>query len=228
MMVQRRSVWGVALAAAVLLAGCGGGDLEVEDRTSLEEEEDPAPDDEAAEADDDGSDVEVDETEPGDGSSDEAHDGSEDTTVEEDLVACDLATTQPVIELDQEEYERAMLDANFELEILVMDLAGVLDSFLAGATADETYADELRARRASWVEITDPVRGLAPPSAAEPWHDRAIGSFDRVCEALDDGLAGVEEGDDLRADAHVEAIQGFPSLLNELHANAACGPAESC
>ena len=55
-----------------------------------------------------------------------------------------------------------------------------------------------------------------------------MGSFDDVCTAIEDGLAGSGDGDDERFEAFVAALTEFPGLINGLHANAACGPFESC
>ncbi|MFU8839284.1 MAG: hypothetical protein ACNA8R_01005 [Nitriliruptoraceae bacterium] len=226
-MRSTRTGWAAGVVAAVLLTACGGAGLEVEDpvaeagaqaepedvATALDEG-DPGPDGAVGQADPDADDAPAPDPQAGPG--------------QPAAATCDLAAEPVTTELDPAAYERAMLDANFELEILVMDLAADLDGYLAGASDEVAYADQLHGLQDAWAEVTGQVRGLAPPTAAEPWHERAITSFDRVCTALADGLAGIEEDDEARAAAHIEAVQGFPSVLNELHANAACGPGESC
>ena len=232
-MRSTRTRWLAGVAAAVVLTACGDAGLEVEDPTA-EAGTQAEPDDAAAGSDEEGPEPTAPESgdavEPGDTdrTDDAAALDAEEDAGQPTAATCDLAAEPATTELDPETYERTMLDTNFELEILVMDLAADLDGYLAGATDEVAYADQLRGLQDAWGEVTSAVRGLAPPEVAEPWHDRAIASFDRVCATLADGLAGIEDDDEARAEAHADAVQGFPSVLNELHANAACGPGESC
>ncbi len=238
-------------AVALVLAGCGGADPdaveldppEVEDVEEEPEPEEPdpeepeppepdpeepdpeEPDPEASDApgDEDGADDDLtgDGDDPGEGSTDDP---------DEDAAAlrCDLAATDGSTTLADEAYERAVLETNFELELLAMELSADLDELLSGVSDGPTLEAQLLDHQQSYVEITSAVEELGPPDGADQWHERAMGSFDAVCHAIADGLAGSAEGDEDRFDTFVEALTGFPSVLNQLHANAACGPFEAC
>ena len=211
--------------AALALAGCGGTDPDPEGFDELEVED-------VAEPDPEGADASVDGDASGDVPAGDDGDPGEDPTDEPDeesaTLACDLATTQGSTTLDDQAYERAVLEANFELELLAMELSADLEELLSGVSDDPILEAQLRDHRQRYLDITSGVGKLRAPDGADPWHQRAMGSFDAVCAAIADGLAGSAGGDDDRFDAFVDALTGFPSVLNQLHANAACGPFEAC
>jgi len=231
-------------AVALVLAGCGGADPDaveldppevedVEEEPDPEEPDPPEPDPEEqdpeasdAPGDEDGGsgaddDLTGDGDDPGEGSTDDP---------DEDAAAlrCDLAATDGSTTLADEAYERAVLETNFELELLAMELSADLDELLSGVSDGPTLEAQLLDHQQRYAEITSAVEELGPPDGADQWHERAMGSFDAVCHAIADGLAGSAEGDEDRFDTFVEALTGFPSVLNQLHANAACGPFEAC
>ncbi len=224
----------LVVVAALLLAACGTEDPEgVAVATSEPEEvaeEEPEEEPEEPEEHDEDTDVA---SEDGDDATQESAegDGESDDAVEEEpaaLGACDLATTQGGTPVDADEYERLTLEANFELELLVADMAADLDELLSGVSDGPTLEGQLDEHREAYAAAVEPLRDVAPPDGAEEWHERAMASFDDVCTAIEDGLAGSEKGEDERFEAFVEALTEFPSLGNGLHANAACGPFESC
>lgn len=141
--------------------------------------------------------------------------------------SCDLAATEGGTELAVDAYEQVVLEANFELELLAMDLAADLDELLSGVSDGPTLEEQLLGHRDRYAEATAELGEVLPPAGAEEWHQRAMESFDSVCVAIADGLAGSAADDD-RFDAFIDAITAFPNVLNQLHANAACGPLEAC
>lgn len=219
-------------AAALVLAGCGGAapdavELEppgVDD--DAEEQGEPEEEPDAQGDDDDGIDAAgvatgADGEDPGD-------DATDDPVEDAAALRCDLAATEGSTTLADEAYERAVLEANFELELLAMELAADFDELLSGVSDRQTLEAQLLDHQQHYVEITSLMGDLQPPDGADRWHEQAMGSFDAVCAAIADGLAGSSQGDEDRFDAFVQALTGFPSVLNQLHANAACGPFESC
>ena len=223
-------------AAALVLAGCGGAahdaveleppgvDDDAEEQGEPEEEPDAqGDDDDGAHGDDTTAGVD------GEDPDDDATDGPTDDPVEDAAaLQCDLAATDGSTTLADEAYERAVLEANFELELLAMELAADLDELLSGVSDRQTLEAQLLDHQQHYVEITSLMGDLQPPDGADRWHEQAMGSFDAVCAAIADGLAGSSQGDEDRFDAFVQALTVFPSVLNQLHANAACGPFESC
>ncbi|TVP68170.1 MAG: hypothetical protein EA340_09245 [Nitriliruptor sp.] len=183
-----------------------------------EESDGPGVEDDGDDTDDD---LTADGDDPGEGAADDP---------DEDAAAprCDLAATDGSATLAEETYERAVLETNFELELLAMELSADLDELLSGVSDGPTLEAQLLDHQQRYLEITSAVEELRPPDGADQWHERAMGTFDAVCDAIADGLAGSAEGDEDRFDAFVEALTGFPSVLNQLHANAACGPFEAC
>ena len=229
-----------AVAAGVLLlSACGAEDSEgvalanvgEESETAAEPEPEPEPEpEEEPEDTDEGADLGA-----GDDAGDEAGDGDDGSTtqgtVTEDalaLGACDLAEVEGSEPLGVDAYEQLTLETNFELELLVTDLAADLDELLSGVSDGPTLEGQLADHRAAYAATVEPLRDVAPPEGADEWHERAMGSFDDVCTAIEDGLAGSAEGDDERFESFVAALTEFPGLLNGLHANAACGPFETC
>lgn len=237
-----RSVIAIA-AGALLLAACGGEDPDSVAVASAEQEPDAASE-AAVEAEEDtaaAEDTEPEEPEPDvdDAATASAPDEEENAAqgtddqegaVDEELAlgACDLAGAEDGAPLDVDAYEQATLEANFELELLVTDMAADLDELLSGVSDGPTLEAQLAEHRATYAEAVEPLRGVAPPDRAEDWHGRVMDSFDDVCTAIEDGLAGSAEGDDARFEEFVAALTEFPGLINGLHANAACGPFESC
>ena len=220
--------------AALVLASCGGtapDAVEVEPPAVEDVEEQPEPEEEQPDAPTD-DDIDADDSTAGDDGEDPDAGRSDEPTADaaEDAAAlrCDLAVTQGSATVADEDYERAVFEANFELELLAMELAADLDELLSGVSDGPTLEAQLLDHQQRYVEVTSPVADLQPPEGADRWHERAMESFDAVCEAIADGLAGSSEGDEDRFDAFVEALTAFPSVLNQLHANAACGPFEEC
>ncbi len=238
----------VVAAGVLLLSACGAEDPEgvalanigedpqttAESEPEAEQAADPEVTDEGSDAgagDDAGDDA-------GDEAADELGHGGDGATTEgtateepEDALAvgaCDLAEAEGTEPLDVDSYEQLTLETNFELELLVTDLAADLDELLSGVSDGPTLEDQLADHRAAYAAAVEPLRDVAPPEGATEWHDGAMGSFDAVCTAIEDGLAGSAEGDDQRFESFVAALTEFPGLLNRLHANAACGPFESC
>jgi hypothetical protein len=218
---------GVSLGcAALVLVGCGGtgpGAVELDPPEAGQDagEATAAPEDEGAGAVTADDVTDLDDEDVGDGPAGEP---------EEELAAlrCDLAASDGSTALADEDYERAVLEANFELELLAMELSADLEELLSGVSDGPTLEAQLQEHRQRYLEVTSAVGDLRPPEGADGWHQRAMGSFDAVCDAIADGLAGSSEGDEDRFDTFVEALTGFPSVLNQLHANAACGPFEAC
>ena len=222
-------------AVALVLAGCGGAapdaveleppevDDDAEERAEPEEEPDAQGDD------DDGIDAaDAADAATGADGEDPGDDATDDPDEDPGALRCDLAVTEGTTSVGDEAYERAVLETNFELEMLAMELAADLDELLSGVSDGPTLEAQLLDHQRHYVEITSMVGDLQPPDGADRWHERAMGSFDAVCAAIADGLAGSSQGDEDRFDAFVQALTGFPSVLNQLHANAACGPFESC
>lgn len=174
----------------------------------------------------DGSDDEVAAGEDPD--SDAAEDDASEPAPETVGVSCDLAAGSGTTQLDVDAYEQLMLATNFDLELLVMDLGADLDELLSGGSDGPTLEGQLTDHLATFQAVTADVADVVPPAGAEAWHARAVESFEGVCLAIGDGLAGSAQGDEERFAEYVEALTEFPSLLNELHANAACGPFETC
>ena len=236
----------LAAVAALILTACGeqAQDLlglasdDGESATSDAESEDTADDGSAATAGDadaaddgygsaaDGSDDEVAAGEDPDG--DAAEDDASGAAPETVGGSCDLAAGSGTTQLDVDAYEQLMLATNFDLELLVMDLGADLDELLSGGSDGPTLEGQLTDHLATYQAVTADVADVVPPAGAEAWHARAVESFEGVCLAIGDGLAGSAQGDEERFADYVEALTEFPSLLNELHANAACGPFETC
>lgn len=139
---------------------------------------------------------------------------------------CDLATLAQGPPLEVSEYERLTLEVNFELELLVMDVAADLDELQSGASEEAELRGRLDDQKVAYAAAVHPLAGVGPPAGAEGWHDQAVASFERVCEALSDGIQGLEGAGD-SFERFVAALTEFPALINDLHANAACGPTET-
>ena len=223
---RRGSTYGrlIPVAAGVLLlAACGGMTPEGTAVVTVEEPEaaeEPEPDDEDAPEED---------VEPGADEPAEEEVADEEPAGEElALGTCDLAETTGAEQVDADTYEQLTLEANFELELLVSDMAADLDELLSGVSDGPTLEAQLVEHREEYAAIVEPLRDVAPPEGAEEWHEVAMDSFDAVCTAIEDGLAGSGDGDDERFEAFEASLTEFPGLINGLHANAACGPFESC
>ncbi len=116
---------------------------------------------------------------------------------------------------------------NGSMEALVFRMDQDLTLLEEGGSDGPSLDMELAQQLETWEDLVHPVIGLTPPEGAEAWHDRLVASWAAVCAAIVDGREGIA-GDDDRFQAYVDALRGFPNLLNELHANAACGPFEAC
>lgn len=218
-------------AAALVLAGCGGVapdavELDPPEMEDVEQEPGPEEEPDASGDGDDGDDPDDDLI--GDDGDDPGEGPTDDPDEDAAALRCDLAATEGSTTLTDEAYERAVLETNFELELLAMELSADLDELLSEVSDGPTLEAQLLDHQQRYLEITSAVEELEPPDGADQWHEQAMGSFDAVCNAIADGLAGSAEGDEDGFDAFVEALTGFPSVLNRLHANAACGPFEAC
>jgi len=218
-------------AAALVLAGCGGADpdaVELDPPEAEDAEEQPEPEEEPDARGDEDDGIDADDAPTGDDGEDPGDDATDDPDGDAAALRCDLAATEGGTALADEAYERAVLETNFELELLAMELAADLDELLSGVSDGPTLEAQLLDHQQYFLEVTSVVEDLQPPEGAERWHEQAMGSFDAVCDAIADGLASSAQDDEDRFDAFVEALTGFPSVLNQLHANAACGPFETC
>jgi hypothetical protein len=217
-------------AAALVLAGCGGTAPDAVELEPPEEDvqEQPEPEEEPDAPNDADDGVDADDVATGADGEDPADDPVGDAEEDAVVLRCDLAVTEGGTTVADAAYERAVLEANLELEMLAMELAADLDELLSGISDGPTLEAQLLDHQQRYVEITSLVADLQPPGGADRWHEQAMGSFDAVCAAIADGLAGSSQGEEDRFDAFVQALTGFPSVLNQLHANAACGPFESC
>lgn len=234
----------VVAAGVILLSACGAEDpdgvalanLGEEPETTAESEPEPAQEVDP-ELTDEGSDASASD-DAGDDTGEELGHGGDGATTQgtateepEDaptVGACDLAEVEGTEPVDVDSYEQLTLETNFELELLVTDLAADLDELLSGVSDGPTLEGQLADHREAYAAAVEPLRDVAPPEGAAEWHRGAMGSFDAVCTAIEDGLAGSAEGDDQRFESFVAALTEFPGLLNGLHANAACGPFETC
>ena len=225
-----------AAGGVLLLAACGTEDPDAVAVATAEEEVDTEeaeePEEPTAEPEEElgGQDTaeEDEETGPAAGSVEDGTDDGDSSQAEPALGACDLAADEGGQQLDADTYEQLTLEANFELELLVADMAADLDELLSGVSDGPTLEGQLADHRAAYAAAVEPLRDVAPPDGAAEWHERAMGTFDDVCSAIEDGLAGSAEGDEARFDAFVAEVTEFPGLINGLHANAACGPLETC
>ncbi len=221
------------VTGVLLLAACG--QLEPEGTAVVTVEEEPDTTEEPAEepepGDEDATEQDADDPDADSGAQDPAEPEDGEEAVDREalaLGACDLADTPGAEQLEVDTYERLTLEVNFELELLVSDMAADLDELLSGVSDGPTLEAQLVEHREDYAETVEPLREVVPPEGAEEWHERATGSFDDVCTAIEDGLAGSADGDDERFEAFEAALTAYPGLLNGLHANAACGPFESC
>jgi hypothetical protein len=130
--------------------------------------------------------------------------------------------------MDGESYEDLVMPINGALEELAYEMDAALADLEGGTSDGPSLRMELEQYAEAWDDLAAPVVGLSPPSGAEDWHDRLVESWVLVCEAIQDGIHGLEDGDEDRFEDFVGALRDFPSLVNHLHANAACGPFESC
>ena len=128
----------------------------------------------------------------------------------------------------EEDYLDIMEPINGDMEELVYEMEASLVAFEDGTADGSSLQADLQAQAQRWQRLVDAVDGVTPPAGAEQWHERVLDSWVSVCEAIDDGYQGSAEDDSDRFDDFVAALRDFPSLLNDLHANAACGPFETC
>lgn len=193
----------VGVVLLLVLTACGGpaGEVAVDDG-----EPDPAADENGAAAEPD---------EEPDPPSDHDHG-----------TACELEISVDGTSPDDDDYVERMMEINYELELLVIDLEEELIALEEGAHDGSSLADALEEHALAYTEATEPVTGMTPPAGAEDWHAQVTGSWVEVCEAIQDGIAGAGEGDTDRFDAFVDALREFPALANHLHANTAVGPFE--
>lgn len=226
---RRRLRGGAGLVALLLLlaTGCGDpGSATGAAETSAEEpvDEDPAPDpDEGGEEAPPAGEEPAEEPQGA-----EAPEGESAPTEEPEGAdaPCQLAVGDDA-PMSPEQYEELVPPINGELEELVFAMDAALTDLEEGGDGP-TLEAELEEHATTWEDLVVPVDGSTPPDGAEDWHDRLVASWVAVCEAIEDGIAGSAEGDDDRFEAFVDALREFPSLYNDLHANAMCGPFEAC
>jgi hypothetical protein len=129
--------------------------------------------------------------------------------------------------MDPDDYDALVMPINGSLEELAYALDAALTDLEEGGDGPSLEV-ELEQHAQTWEDLVEPVQGITPPDGAEDWHDSLADSWVLVCEAIEDGIAGSADGDDERFESFVDALRDFPSLVNHLHSNAACGPFESC
>lgn len=130
--------------------------------------------------------------------------------------------------LGEDDYLDLVGPINADMEELVYEMEAALAALEDGTADEPTFQADLQALAQRWQALADDVDGATPPAGAEPWHERVLESWGSVCEAIDNGYHGSVADDSDRFDAFVDSLREFPSLVNDLHANAACGPFESC
>lgn len=220
--IGRRRHVAVTAAVVLVVAACGGG-LEVQDEAAEPPAEEPPATEEPAEP----------ATEP---ETEDLPETAEDTEPVEDAGeppgsspadTCTIAIGEDTDAPAEDGYLDLMGPINGELEELTFAMDAALAELEEGISDGPSLEMALAEHQDTWEELVDPVVGLRPPDGAEEWHARVIDSWESVCEAIRDGRAGVA-GDEERFDAFVAALRDFPSVVNELHANAACGPFEDC
>lgn len=128
--------------------------------------------------------------------------------------------------MDEDAYMSRIGEVNFALEQIVMDMDAELTELEQGMHDWRSLLDALEEIAHRYAEVTVGVFEIVPPDGAEDWHDGVMSSWVGVCEAINDGMAGTEDGDDERFEAFADALREFPSLMNDLHANTMVGPFE--
>ena len=217
---------GVVGVLALILSACGDPDGEAGAAESpvVEEEapeEEPAPEPPAEDAEDEEPAPPPEDEEP---APEEA--GEEAPEEPEAAERCQIAIgdDEP---MDADAYDALVMPINGSLEELAYAMDAALTDLEEGGDGP-SLETELEQQAQTWEDLVEPVQGSTPPDGAEDWHDSLLESWELVCEAIEDGIAGSAEGDDERFEAFVDALRDFPGLVNHLHANAACGPFEDC
>lgn len=222
--VRASGVVSLVAGLVLLLAACGDPTGETGASAPPEEEQPPAAGEEAPEppaADDEEPAPPAEDDEPAEEApADEAP--AEPTADERCQIA--IGDDPP---MDPDDYEPLVMPINGSLEELTFAMDAALTDLEEGGDGP-SLEHELQQHAETWADLVEPVQGITPPDGAEDWHGSLIDSWLLVCEAIEDGLAGSAEGNDERFDAFVDALRDFPSLVNRLHANAACGPFEDC
>ncbi len=210
----------VLAALALVVAACGEPGIEAGAADPPEQEE-PA-EEEPGEAPPEGEEPAEEVAPPAE------EDGADEEPAEEapDEEACALPVGDGT-PMDPDDYLDLVGPINGSLEELAFAMDASLVALEEGGDGP-TLEDELTQHRETWEELVAPVVDLTPPEGAEDWHDDLVDSWVAVCEAIDDGYHGSADGDDERFEDFVDALRDFPSLVNHLHANAACGPFETC
>jgi len=211
---------GVVGVLALILSACGDPEAEAGAAESSVAEEAPEEESTPEDAEDEESASPPEDEEPAEAADEETPEEPEAA----ERCQITIGDDQP---MDPDAYDALVMPINGSLEELVYAMDAALTDLEEGGDGASLEA-ELEQQAQTWEDLVEPVQGSTPPDGAEDWHDSLVESWVLTCDAIEDGIAGSAEGDDERFEAFVDALRDFPSLVNHLHANAACGPFEDC